>query len=70
MLQPVNSNLASSLPWGKPPLLCLVRYDPDTWEGYAYIVEDGVEKKAPVTFDPFRLVWTRKIVLDSENSAD
>lgn len=43
----------------RAPAVHYVLYDPSTRQGHAYIVEEGVEKRVPVMFDPFRLGWKR-----------
>lgn len=43
----------------RAPALRYVLYDPSTRQGHAYIVEEGVEKRVPVIFDPYRLAWKR-----------
>lgn len=45
----------------RAPAVHLIHYDPQTNEGHAFVVEEGIEKQIPVVFDTYRLVWKPKI---------
>jgi len=45
----------------RAPAVRLIYYDPQTDKGYAFVVEEGIERQIPVVFDPYRVVWKPRI---------